>query len=66
MIVSGGCVRPVSDEIRAAYDAPFPDESYKAGARVFPTLVPTEPTLEEALNNRAAWKVSILQKYFRG
>ncbi len=27
----------------AAYDAPFPDESYKEGARQFPTLVPTTP-----------------------
>jgi hypothetical protein len=27
----------------AAYDAPFPDDSHKAGARVFPTLVPTRP-----------------------
>jgi len=59
MIVSKGCVRPVPDEARAAYDAPFPDESYKAGARVFPTLVPTEPTLEEALNNQAAWKALV-------
>ena len=56
-IIRKGCVRPVPDEVRAAYDAPFPDESYKAGARVFPILVPTEPTLEEALNNQAAWKV---------
>jgi haloalkane dehalogenase len=52
-----GCVRPVPDELLAAYDAPFPDESYKAGARVFPLLVPIEPAAEEALNNLAAWKV---------
>ena len=57
VIVSKGCIRAVPDDVRAAYDAPFPDESYKAGARIFPTLVPTEPALEEALNNRAAWKV---------
>ena len=43
--------------MRAAYDAPFPDESYKAGARVFPLLVPIEPELEEARQNQAAWKV---------
>ena len=29
------------DEVIAAYDAPFPDDSYKAGARIFPSLVPT-------------------------
>jgi haloalkane dehalogenase len=56
-IIAGATVRPVSDEVRAAYDAPFPDESYKAGARMFPLLVPTEPDLEEAKNNQAAWKV---------
>jgi haloalkane dehalogenase len=56
-IIGMGCVRPVPDEVLAAYDAPFPDESYKAGARVFPLLVPIEPTAEEALNNLAAWKV---------
>ena len=28
----------LSDEEIAAYDAPFPDERYKAGARVFPSL----------------------------
>ena len=28
----------------AAYDAPFPDESYKEGARQFPLLVPATPT----------------------
>jgi haloalkane dehalogenase len=57
MVVSRGCSRPMPDDVCAAYDAPFPDESYKAGARVFPVLVPTEPTDEEALNNLAAWKV---------
>ena len=56
-IVSKGCARPMPDEVRAAYEAPFPDESYKAGARIFPVLVPSEPTEEEALNNQAAWKV---------
>jgi haloalkane dehalogenase len=62
-IIAGATVRPVSDEVRAAYDAPFPDESYKAGARKFPLLVPTDPDLEEAKNNRAAWKV--LARYER-
>ena len=30
----------------AAYDAPFPDASYKAGVRRFPQLVPVEPGME--------------------
>ena len=33
----------ITDEIVAAYDAPFPDVSYKAGAQMFPRLVPIEP-----------------------
>ncbi|HXG92496.1 MAG TPA: haloalkane dehalogenase [Blastocatellia bacterium] len=32
----------ITDEIVAAYDAPFPDASYKAGAQMFPQLVPIE------------------------
>lgn len=42
-------------EVVAAYDAPFPDENYKAGARVFPLLVPTRPDDPAAPANRAAW-----------
>jgi len=40
----------------AAYRAPFPDDSYKAGARQFPMLVPTEPDDPAAEDNRMAWK----------
>ena len=39
-IVSGGCVTPLPPDVVGAYDAPFPDDNYKAGARMFPTLVP--------------------------
>lgn len=42
-IVLNGCVSDPVDAVRAAYDAPYPDESYKAGARVFPALVPIRP-----------------------
>ncbi len=56
-IVSGGCASPLAPEIVAAYDAPFPDDSYKAGARVFPTLVPTRPDDPPADANRTAWTV---------
>jgi haloalkane dehalogenase len=33
----------ISDETVAAYDAPFPDATYKMGAQMFPWLVPIEP-----------------------
>jgi haloalkane dehalogenase len=53
--VRSGCRTPLSAEVRAAYDAPFPDESYKAGPRAMPGLVPAEPDDPEAPANRAAW-----------
>ena len=56
-IVKAGCVKPLSPEIMAAYDAPFPDESYKEGARIFPSLVPASPDDPAAPANRAAWEV---------
>jgi haloalkane dehalogenase len=55
-IINGGCVSTLSPEVIAAYDAPFPDDSYKAGARQFPTLVPTSPDDPAAAANRAAWE----------
>jgi haloalkane dehalogenase len=54
-IVKGGCRREVSEAVIAAYDAPFPDERYLAGARVFPLLVPITPDDPESEANRAAW-----------
>jgi haloalkane dehalogenase len=56
-IVSGGCTSDLSEAVVAAYDAPFPDETYKEGARQFPTLVPTSPEDPEAPANRAAWEI---------
>jgi haloalkane dehalogenase len=56
-IVQGGCAKPLAPEVLAAYDAPFPDESYKAGARQFPMLVPITPDDPAAAPNRRAWEV---------
>ncbi len=55
--VASGCKRGLSEQARAAYDAPFPDESYKAGPRAMPGLVPTRPDDPAAAANRAAWQV---------
>jgi haloalkane dehalogenase len=57
IIVRNGCHQPVAPEVIAAYDAPFPDERYKAGARQFPMLVPTRPDDPASPANRAAWEV---------
>ncbi len=56
-IVSMGCRRGLSEAEKAAYDAPFPDESFKAGARRFPALVPITPQHASVAENKAAWKV---------
>jgi haloalkane dehalogenase len=56
-IIGGGCTTSLAPEVVAAYDAPFPDESYKEGARQFPLLVPSRPDDPAADANRAAWEV---------
>lgn len=56
-IVKGGCVQPMDPSVVHAYDAPFPDDSYKEGPRVFPTLVPTTPDDPAHDANVAAWRV---------
>ncbi|MEZ4371515.1 MAG: haloalkane dehalogenase [Polyangiaceae bacterium] len=53
-IVNGGCTTDLGPDIVAAYDAPFPDDSFKAGARQFPLLVPATPDDPEAPANREA------------
>ncbi len=56
-IVKGACVTELTQDIIAAYDAPFPDDSYKAGARAFPLLVPCKPDDPAAPANRKAWEI---------
>ena len=53
--VQSGCRRPMSDAVRAGYDAPFPDDSYCAGPRAMPSLIPTTPDDPAAPANRSAW-----------
>jgi len=56
-IVNGGCTSDLGAEVIAAYDAPFPDDTYKAGARIFPALVPTSADDPASADNVAAWAV---------
>jgi len=42
-VVQSGCVSKLAPEVIAAYNAPFPEASYKAGAHQFPLLVPITP-----------------------
>lgn len=62
-IVNGGTTRDLTAAEIAAYDAPFPDESYKEGARQFPVLVPITPDHASVAENRAAW--AVLERFER-
>jgi haloalkane dehalogenase len=57
MIIDGATTTALSAEVIRAYDAPFPDESYKQGARQFPLLVPATPDDPASASNRAAWEL---------
>lgn len=56
-IVDSGTVTKLSDDVIAAYDAPFPSRRYKAGTRAFPRLVPATPEDPAREANRAAWRI---------
>jgi len=54
-VISSGSVSPLSQQTLDAYDAPFPTETHKAGARQFPLLVPATPDDPQTQANREAW-----------
>ncbi len=56
-IIFGGTATKISPEEVAAYNAPYPDETFQAGARQFPMLVPDGPDNPASAANRAAWDV---------
>jgi haloalkane dehalogenase len=56
-IIKMGSQTRLSKDVIAGYEAPFPDESYKEAARIFPALVPTTPDDPAAEANRQAWQV---------
>lgn len=62
-IIQRATVSTLTDAEERAYDAPFPNEDYKSGAKIFPSLVPTEVDSPGAADNRAAWEV--LSRYAR-
>jgi haloalkane dehalogenase len=54
-LVQSGCQHALAEDVLAAYEAPFPDESFKTGPRAMPSLVPTAPDDPASAANRAAW-----------
>jgi len=55
-VIDMGTVQSLSEKVFEAYNAPFPSEEYKAGARIFPTLVPIAQDDPESIKNLKAWE----------
>jgi haloalkane dehalogenase len=62
-IVSGVGVDRLPEDVRAAYDAPFPDASYKAGTLQITCFIPIAETMPGIAENRKAWEV--IEKFDR-
>lgn len=56
-LVQNATVTDLPAEVVAAYDAPFPDVTYKAGARIWPSLVPVFSDMPGVEENRRAREV---------
>jgi len=54
-LVQGATVTDLPAEVIAAYDAPFPDPRFKAGARSFPGLIPQTPEDPGTPRQQDAW-----------
>jgi len=65
-VMRNSLVVPTTDAVIAAYEAPFPDSSYKEGARRFPALVPTAATdpgvaeMRRVRTELASWQEPVL------
>jgi haloalkane dehalogenase len=53
-LIKGAVAREMTDTVFNAYEAPFPTEESKAGARAFPPLIPREPDHPDAVAGRGA------------
>ena len=62
-LLNSATVTELDADVVAAYDAPFPDDIFKAGARIFPSLVPTSPDDPASADNIAAW--GVLERFDR-
>jgi haloalkane dehalogenase len=56
-IVARACASNLTEQTLRGYDAPYPDDTYKAGARVFPALIPVRPDDPSAPAVRASREV---------
>lgn len=56
-VMKWGTYRTPQPQVLQGYEAPFPDEKYKAGARAWPRLVPTDPSDDGVRQMKRARKV---------
>jgi haloalkane dehalogenase len=59
MLVRNACARGMTDEVAAAYDAPYPSPEAKAGTRAFPLMLPTSPEMPGAASGK--WVLNSLK-----
>jgi haloalkane dehalogenase len=62
-IVAGTCVQRPTAAVLRAYDAPFPDASFKAATLQITCLIPVSADMPGVAENRAAWQ--LLEKFDR-
>ena len=55
-LIQSATVNNLPKDVLKAYDAPFPDDTFKAGARILPSLVPTSKDDPEHEANKKAWE----------
>jgi len=56
-ILDAGTVTDLSEEVLAAYEAPFPTRRHMAGARIMPSLVPIDPEDPAVPGIEKAWEI---------
>lgn len=56
-LIKGAVARELPDDVFAAYEAPFPDEASKAGARAFPPMIPTSTEHPDAKEGQRALEI---------
>lgn len=56
LLNKAGITSPLPTALAKAYDAPFPDPSFKMGPRAMPSQVPTLPTSASLEEQRKAWE----------
>jgi haloalkane dehalogenase len=58
-LIKGAVAHELPEDVFAAYEAPFPDEASKAGARAFPPMIPTSTEHPDAIEGRRALEVFV-------